>query len=128
MPEELGKVNQTIGNITGTRSISGTLTCYYDTDIAGGKSGELWLDLISGQSGNSPNTSNTPPAIRNSHAMTINIGGTTGNRLILDIPTAHFEIPTINPDELFTLEANFHGIPSAANFDNTNEATIAYKI
>jgi hypothetical protein len=129
MPEELGKVNQTIGNITGTRSISGNLTCYYDTDIAGGKSGELWLDLITGQSGGSPFPNGTStPTIRNAHALTINIGGTAGNRLVLDIPTAHLEIPTINQDELFTLEANFHGIPSAGNFDNTNEATIAYKI
>ena len=129
MPEELGKVNQTIGNITGTRSISGSLTCYYDTDIGGGKSGELWLDLITGVSGGSPaGVTAGAPQIRNSHQLVINIGGTTGNRLVLSLPTAHLEIPTINPDELFTIEANFHGMPSAANFDNTNEATIAYGI
>lgn len=125
MPEELGKVNQTIGNITGTRSISGTLTCYYDTDISGSRSAELWNDLITGSSGG---VSGTIPTIRNAHAMTINIGGSTGNRLVLSMPTAHLEIPTINPDELFTLEANFHALPSAGNFDNTNEATIAYGV
>jgi len=125
MPEELGKVNQTIGNITGTRSISGTLTCYYDQDLAGSRSSELWSDLITGSSGGA---SGTIPSIRNSHDLTINIGGGSGNRLSLVIPTAHFEIPTINPDELFTLEANFHAMPSGGNFDSTNEATIAYKV
>lgn len=125
MPEELGKVNQTIGNITGTRSISGTVTCYYDTDITGSKSAELWSDLITGSSGG---VAGTIPTIRNAHAMTINIGGSTGNRLSLIMPTAHLEIPTINPDELFTLEANFHALPGSGNFDGTNEATIAYGV
>lgn len=125
MPEELGKVNQTIGNITGTRSISGTVTCYYDTDISGSKSAELWSDLITGSSGGA---TGSIPTIRNAHAMTINIGGSTGNRLSLILPTAHLEIPTINPDELFTLEANFHALPASGNFDGTNEATIAYGV
>jgi hypothetical protein len=125
MPEELGKVNQTIGNITGVRSISGSLTCYYDTDLSGGKSSELWNDLITGQSGGG---SGTIPAIRNAHYMEISIGGQTGNRLVLALPTAHLEIPTINPDELFTLEANFHAMPSQGNFDRTDEATVTYGI
>jgi len=125
MPEELGKVNQTIGNITGTRSISGNLTCYYDTDITNSKSAELWSDLITGSSGN---VAGTIPSIRNAHALSINIGGATGNRLTLSMPTAHLEIPTINPDELFTIEANFHALPSSGNFDNTNEATIIYGV
>jgi hypothetical protein len=125
IPEELGKVNQTIGNITGTRSISGSLTCYYDTDLTGGKSSELWNDLITGSSGGQ---SGTIPSIRNAHFMEINIGGTSGNRLVLTMPTAHLEIPTINPDELFTLEANFHAMPAQGNFDSTNEATIAYGV
>jgi hypothetical protein len=128
MPEELGKVNQTIGNITGTRSISGTLTCYYDTDITNSRSAELWTDLITGKSGNVASPANEIPTIRNAHALSINIGGATGNRLTLSMPTAHLEIPTINPDELFTLEANFHALPSAGNFDNTNEATIVYGV
>jgi hypothetical protein len=125
IPEELGKVNQTIGNITGTRSISGSLTCYYDTDLTGGKSSELWNDLITGSSGGQ---SGTIPTIRNAHFMEINVGGTSGNRLVLTMPTAHLEIPTINPDELFTLEANFHALPAQGNFDSTNEATIAYGV
>jgi len=125
MPEELGKVNQTIGNITGTRSISGNLTCYYDTDITNSKSAELWSDLITGSSGG---VAGTIPSIRNAHALSINVGGATGNRLTLSMPTAHLEIPTINPDELFTIEANFHALPSSGNFDNTNEATIIYGV
>jgi hypothetical protein len=127
MPEELGKVNQTVGNITGTRTISGSLTCYYDSSVSTDKSAELWQDLITGSSG-SPVSAGTAPTIRNAHNLAINVGGTNGNRLILNIPTAHFEIPTINPDELFTLEANFHAVPPSGNFDRTDEAAITYAI
>lgn len=127
IPEVVGIVNQAVGNITGSRTISGSLTCYYDTDTASSKSAELWDDLIKGNSG-SPAVGSTIPDIRNAHNMTIAIGGSTGNRLLLVIPTAHFEIPTINPDELFTLEANFHAVPSTGNFDGTNEATVVYAI
>ena len=127
VPEELGKVNRTVGNITGTRTISGSLTCYYDTAVSSDKSAEFWSDLITGSSG-SPTVAGTAPTIRNAHNLAINVGGTTGNRLILNIPTAHFEIPTINPDELFTLEANFHAIPPSGSFDRTDEAAITYAI
>ena len=89
----------------------------------------LFRSLITGVSGNSPaGNAGGVPQIRNAHAMTINIGGGTGNRLVLSIPTAHLEIPTINPDELFTMEANFHAIPPNANFDVTTEAAITYAI
>jgi len=129
MPEELGKVNQTIGNITGTRSISGSLTCYYDTNITDSRSSELWSDLTTGKSGGVTSPSGGEiPSIRNAHALTISVGGTTGNRLALTMPTAHLEIPTINPDELFTLEVNFHALPGSGNFDSTDEATIVYGV
>jgi len=127
MPEELGKVNQTVGNITGTRTISGSLTCYYDSGVSTDKSAELWQDLITGNSG-SPAVASSIPSIRNAHNLAISIGGTTGNRLVLNIPTAQLEIPTINPDELFTLETNFHAIPPSGNFDRTDEAAITYAI
>ena len=127
IPEVVGTVNQAVGNITGARTISGNLTCYYDTDTGSSKSAELWDDLIKGNSG-SPSVGTTIPDIRNAHNMTINIGGSTGSRLVLNLPTAHFEIPTINPDELFTLEANFHAVPSQGNFDATNEVTVSYAI
>ena len=127
IPEELGKVNQTVGNITGTRSISGSLTCYYDTTVSASKSAELWTDLLNGNSG-SPTVDTALPDIRNAHNITINIGGDRGARLIIRMPAAHLEIPTINPDELYSLEVNYHAMPTSGNFDLTNEATVTYAV
>ena len=42
------------------------------------------------------------------------------------MPTAHLEVPTINVEDLLTLEINFHGQVSNGNVDNTDEATIIY--
>lgn len=115
-PEELGIVNQPIANVTGTRSIRGTLNCYLDP--AATKSGALFADLVADTT-----------TVRNVFDMAINIGGTTADtpRLIFDIPTAHIEIPSIGIEELLTLEIGFAAQPSSGNVDNKDEATIIYK-
>ena len=117
-PEELGVVNGPLANITGARSVSGSMTCYLDNDQAASKSGELFADLVSDTA-----------TIRNVFDLGLNIGGVaTGTpRLVFDLPTAHVEIPTINVEDLLTLEINFHGQVSAGDVDNTNEARIIYK-
>lgn len=117
-PEELGVVNAPLANITGARSISGSLTCYLDNDKDNSKSGELFADLVSDTT-----------TVRNVFDMSVNIGGTTANtpRIAFDLPTAHIEVPTVNVEDLLTLEINFHGQVSNGNVDNTDEATIVYK-
>lgn len=117
-PEELGIVNSPLANITGARSISGSLTCYLDNDEANSKSGELFKDLVSDTS-----------TVRNVFDMSINIGGETAStpRIAFDLPTAHLEVPVINVEDLLTLEVNFHGQPSSGDVDKTDEATIIYK-
>ena len=117
-PEELGIVNAPLANITGARSISGSMTCYLDNDQANSKSGELFADLVSDTT-----------TVRNIFDMSINIGGETAStpRIAFDLPTAHLEIPTINVEDLLTLEINFHGQVASGNVDNTDEATIIYK-
>ena len=115
-PEELGKVNSPLANITGSRSISGNLTCYLDTDLTTSKSGELFADLVS-----------DTDTVRNRFDMAINVGGTAAPCLTFDIPTAHLEVPVVNVEDLLTLDIAFHAQPSAGNADNTDEATIIYK-
>ena len=117
-PEELGVVNAPLANITGARSVSGSLTCYLDNDKTNSKSGELFADLVSDTS-----------TIRNVFDLGINIGGGAAStpRLGFSLPTAHLEIPTINVEDLLTLEVNFHGQVQGGDVDLTNEATISYK-
>lgn len=114
-PEELGIVNQPFANIAGTRTISGSLTCYLDTTA--GKSGELLADL------NADTTT-----VRNKFDMAVNIGGTSGNRLTFDIPTAHLEVPALSVEDLLTMEVTFHAQPATNDFSATNEATIIYRV
>ena len=118
-PEELGIVNAPLANITGARSISGSLTCYLDNDQSTSKSGELFADLVADTT-----------TVRNVFNVSINVGGATAAtpRVSFDIPTAHLEVPTINVEDLLTLEINFHGQVSDGNVDRTDEATIIYKV
>lgn len=115
-PEELGIVNAPIGNITGSRAISGNITCYLDNDVSSSKSGELFADLVS-----------DTDTVRNTFDLNINIGGTAAPSLKFSLPTAHLEVPVINVEDLLTLDVAFHGQVSAGNVDSTNEATITYK-
>lgn len=117
-PEELGVVNAPLANITGARSISGSMTCYLDNSAENSKSGELFADLVSDTT-----------TVRNVFNMAINIGGDTSStpRVTFDLPTAHLEVPVINVEDLLTLEVTFHGQVSDGNVDKTDEATIIYK-
>lgn len=110
-PETLGIVNQPLGHITGTRSVSGNFTCYLDS--TNDKSAELWSDIIGATS-----------TVTNSFDMAFNIGGTTAPNIVIDIPTAHLEVPTHSIEDVISLEVNFHALPSS--IDQTNEATIIY--
>ena len=109
-PETLG-TNQPFAHVTGTRSISGSFTCYLDT--AADKSRDLFEDLIGATT-----------TITNSFDMAFNIGGATAPKLVVDIPTAHLEVPSHSIEDIISLETNFHALPSS--IDGTNEATIAY--
>ena len=110
-PETLGIVNQPLGHVTGTRSISGNFTCYLDT--TSNKSRDLFEHVIEATT-----------TVTNSFDMAFNIGGGSAPKLVVDIPTAHLEVPTHSIDDVISVEANFHALPST--IDGTNEATVAY--
>ena len=110
-PETLGIVNQPLGHVTGTRSISGNFTCYLDTTAD--KSRDLFEHVIEATT-----------TVTNSFDMAFNIGGGSAPKLVVDIPTAHLEVPTHSIDDVISIEANFHALPST--IDGTNEATVAY--
>ena len=103
-PEELGKVNQPIEHVTGTRTVAGSLTCYLaSSDAATNKSKNLFQDLVS--------DINT---VVNKFAITLQVGGTdtTKPRFEISIPTAHLEVPTHSIEDVISMEANFSGIGS----------------
>ena len=115
-PEELCVVNQPLGNVTGTRNISGSFTCYLNSGTnanSAGTSGDLFDDLASATT-----------IVNNSTDLVFSIGGASVPKLVIDIPTAHLEIPTHQIEDIIGLEMNFHALPSS--LDQTNEATLVY--
>jgi len=115
-PEELGKVNQPIEHVTGTRTVSGSLTCYLaSSDAATNRSKDLFQDLVS--------DINT---VINKFAITLQVGGTdaTKPRFEISLPTAHLEVPSHSIEDVISLETNFHGIGSTVG--EGDEVTLKY--
>jgi len=105
-PEELGRVNQPIAHVTGTRSVSGSFSCYLDETTNGPI--DLYEDLVE-----------ATDAVRNSFALDFYIGGKDGANdrpvgpgMQFKIPNAHLEIPQMNPDDVISLEVNFSALPT----------------
>lgn len=117
-PEELGKVNIPFAHVTGTRSVSGSVTCYLglnDTTFDSNKSRDLFDDMR-----------NATSVVTQSFDIKVRIGGNTANtnRLHIDMPTCHIEIPTHSVEDVISLETNFQALPSTIS--GTDDATIEY--
>ena len=109
-PETLGVVNQPLGHVTGTKSISGNFTCYLD-NASGTSSAEFYEDIVEATSD-----------IQNSFSLSFDIGGGTAPHCLITMPTCHLEVPSHSIDEVISLETNFHALPS--DFDSTNEISV----
>jgi len=114
-PEELGTVNIPLGNVTGTRSVSGNLTAYLDT--GSGKTADLLKDLIEDST-----------TIRNIFDLSIYVGGQSSQPSIrYHLPTAHLEIPNTAVEDILSVDVSFHGQVANGDVNATNEAFIFYK-
>ena len=118
-PETLGVVNQPLGHVMGTRSVSGNFTCYLNTVDQG--SAELFEDLLEGTS-----------TITNAFDMDFSIGGAGQTpRIDVSIPKAHLELPTHSIEDVISLDVNFHGLPKdisdSAIASGESEITVTYQ-
>jgi len=118
-PETLGVVNLPIENVTGSRTVSGTLNCYvvYDTSDNSGTSSDLFNDMKS---------TTALAKVVNAFALDINIGGTTANtpRLKVNMPKCHLEIPTHSIEDVISFETNFHAL--GTDISSTDEVNLTY--
>jgi hypothetical protein len=111
-PETLGVVNQPLGHVTGTRSVSGNFTCYLNAEAD--SSADLFENIIEGTT-----------TITNNFDLTFKIGGASGTpRIEMAMTDCHLEVPAHSIDDVISLETNFHALPST--IDGTDELTIKY--
>jgi len=116
-PETLGVVNQPLGNVTGTRSVSGNFTCYLNNDT--GKSAELFDDISADLT-----------TITNNFDLNFKIGGNNTPSVEIDCTKCHLEVPTHSTEDIISLDVNFHALPASIDPGNTAahyEAEIKYK-
>jgi hypothetical protein len=110
-PEELCKVNQPLGHVTGARSISGNFTSYLNSTADATE--DLWEDMAAATT-----------MVTSDFALTFSIGGTSTPRMVVTMPQAHLEIPTHSIEDVISLDTTFHALPS--DLDTADEATIGY--
>ena len=120
LPEEIGTVNLPLENVTGSRSVTGTLNCYvvFNATDNGGTSTDLFNDMKS---------TAALAKVNNQFALTLDIGGaSSGPRLKLSLPTAHLEIPTNTIEDVLSFETNFHGLGSTIS--TADEIALTYDV
>ena len=111
-PETLGVVNQPLGHVTGTRSVSGSFTCYLNAEA--NSSADLFEDLIE-----------STDTITHDFGLTFKVGGATGTpRMELTMAKCHLEVPTHSIEDVISIETNFHALPST--IEGTDELAIKY--
>jgi hypothetical protein len=117
IPEEIGKVNIPLENVTGARSISGSFTCYvnYVDGSNGGTSTDFFQDFKS---------TAALDIVTNEFDLTFKIGGSTGKRLEVGMPKSHIEIPVTTIEDVISFETNFHGL--GTSISGTDEVDLTY--
>lgn len=111
-PETLGIVNTPLGHVTGTRSISGSFTCYLVTGDA--KSMALYETLVEDKS-----------TVTHDYDLEFKVGGADAPNLIFDMPSCHLEVPTHSIEDVISLEVNFHAL--GTDIESTDEVTVTYE-
>lgn len=105
-PETIGRVNQPLGHVTGTRSVSGNFTAYLDEKING------TIDLFD-------DISKAKTAITNKFALDIYVGGkATGDApaapgIQFKIPNAHLSLPTHDISDVIGVDIAFNALPTS---------------
>ena len=110
-PETLGVVNQPLGHVTGSRSVSGSFTCYLNSED--NSSAELFKNIVKDTA-----------TITNDFTLLFKVGGTSSPRMEVNLATCHLEVPSHSTDDVISLETNFHALPST--IEGTDEITLKY--
>ena len=111
-PETLGIVNTPLAHVTGTRSVSGSFTCYLNS--ADNSSAALFEALVEDKT-----------TITHDFDLEFKVGGDSAPNLTFDMPSCHLEIPSHSIEDVISVEVNFHAL--GTDIDSTNEVAVTYK-
>lgn len=114
-PEQLNSLNAPIGNFTGARLISGSLTAYLRHGT--GQSAQLLRNIV------------TDPRVSHSEFANANIfiGGTTAPYLGFYMPAVQFSFPTHNIEDIITITGEYQAQEPDASCGLGGEVTIFAK-
>ena len=122
VPEELGAINKPLEHVTGTRTATGTATCYLtleDSDLTSGTSRQFFNDLVG---------TGAMSKVVNKFKVTMDIGGSTAATagsndpaLKIEFPSAHITVPTHQIEDVISLETSFEALPT--DFGTADEIT-----
>jgi len=110
-PETLGVVNTPLAHVTGTRSVSGSFTCYLSSTQH--SSLDLFEALVQDKS-----------TVTHDFDLEFKIGGAAAPNLIFDMPSCHLEVPSHSIEDVISLEVNFHAL--GTDIDSTDEVAVKY--
>jgi|19_taG_2_1085344.scaffolds.fasta_scaffold00206_9 hypothetical protein len=128
-PEALGVVNVPCGHFTGARTISGNITAYLRTDTD--ETGDLLGHLAGSINRAAPFDFDLDMYIGGVQSDTTTAGGFDEAVIHLSMPHTHLVIPTINTEEVLSLDIGFNALPydesaGAHDLGETNELAISY--
>lgn len=112
-PANLGTVNTAITYYTGTRAITGSLSAYLRTGTTK-ETGELMADMLA----------QSATTIEPMFSLSLNVGGTANQRLILEMPAVSLGIPALDAQQVVSTTINFTAqgyIPSGTAANNAFE-------
>lgn len=111
-PATLGIVNKPLNHTMGTRSVSGSFTCYLDNNASA--SADLFEDLLSETS-----------KVSNKFNLVFQVGGAAAPFITMTCAQAMLEIPTHSVEDVVSTEVNFHALPQ--DIADTDELVVLYK-
>ena len=121
VPEELGAINKPIEHVTGSRTSTGSATCYItleDANTNSGTSRQFFNDLVG---------TGAMSKVVNKFKVTMHIGGSaatsnpTDPAMKIEFPTAHITVPTHSIEDVISLETEFTALPT--DFGAADEIT-----
>tara|TARA_R100001163_G_scaffold45116_1_gene33983 strand:+ start:785 stop:1954 length:1170 start_codon:yes stop_codon:yes gene_type:complete len=110
-PETLGTINRPLGDVNGTRSVTGNFTCYLNTETAA--SADLFEDILESNNGTGTDV------VTNDFNLVLSIGGASAPKVVFTMAQCHLEIPTHSFDDITSIDVAFHALPANLNPGST---------